>query len=443
MKTIPLSALALAACMAAGVAQAQEARACISELPAETRCFGGQDARGAWYWIAIPKDWNGALVVHSHGGPSMKAPAADDPANDLKRFAVTVAEGYAWAGSSYHHAGYGVRDAAGDTDRVREIFWTRFGRPRSTLLHGQSWGANVAAKTAELYGRDSAGRLVYDGVVFTSGLLAGGSRSYDFRADLRAVYQYYCNNLPAPGEPAYPLWQGLDAVNPPSAKEVEARLNRCTGVNLPAAQRSPAQQKALRNILAVTRLPERTLGSHLNWATATFRDLVVRQLKGANPFSNVGVAYAGSDDDTALNQGVTRFAATPQGLRELAWDSDLTGKLAVPTLSLHAIGDPTVFVEAQTVFAQTVAAAGASGLLVQAFTTEQEHSKLATPQYAALFRAMGEWIEQGRRPTPASLAAGCEQARTRYGEACHVDPGYRSAAWETRVYPRAKPALAP
>ncbi|MES2898403.1 MAG: hypothetical protein V4723_01685 [Pseudomonadota bacterium] len=439
MKTILLALAALAPV----VGQAQEAKTCIAGLPAETRCYTGQDARGAYYWIAIPKQWNGALVVHSHGGPSMKAPAPDDSASDLKRFAVTVAEGFAWAGSSYHHAGYGVRDAAADTDRVRAIFWNRFGRPRITLLHGQSWGANVAAKAAELHGRDSGGRLVYDGMLLTSGVLAGGSRSYDMRVDLRAVYQYYCNNLPAPGEPAYPLWQGLDAATPLPAREVETRLNQCTGINLAAAQRSAAQQSALRNILAVTRLPERTLGSHLNWATTTFRDLVVRQLKGANPFTNIGVLYSGSDNDAALNQGVARFAASAQGVHELAFDSDLSGKLEIPTISIHAAGDPTVFVEGQSVFAQTVADAGASNLLVQAFTTEQEHSKLATPQYAAVLRALTDWIDKARRPSPATLAASCEEARAQYGERCYFDAGYRAAPWDTRVYPRTRPSISP
>ena len=51
----------------------------------------------------------------------------------------------------------------------------------------------------------------YDAVLLTSGVLGGGTRSYDFRLDLRVVYQALCNNHPRPDEPAYPLWMGLPA----------------------------------------------------------------------------------------------------------------------------------------------------------------------------------------------------------------------------------------
>jgi hypothetical protein len=267
-------------------------------------------------------------------------------------------------------------------------------------------------------------------------VLAGGTRSYDFRADLRAVYQYYCQNHPRPDEPAYPLWQGQPVGSTLTNKQLDERLEACTGVNLPKAQRTPVQQRNLDNILAVTRIPERTLDSHLGWATFTFADMVNKRLGGHNPFSNVGVVYAGSDDDAALNRGVTRFAADPEGVRRLAFDADLTGKLAVPTLTMHAIDDPTAFVELDQVFHDTVAKAGAGDLLVQSFTDEHEHSKLATPEYAALLRAMTAWIERGEKPSPTSLAAGCQAAVAVYGEACHFQVDYAPRPLAERSYTR-------
>ena len=420
-------------------ARAREADACPQDLPARTACYTGQDRNGAWYWIAIPEHWNHVLVVHSHGGPSLKTPAPEDPLSDLRRFSVTVAEGFAWAGSSYRHAGYGVRDAAQDTDNLRQLFWSRFGRPKYTLLHGQSWGANVAAKTAEVYGKDASGKPLYDGVVLTSGVLGGGTQSYDFRADLRVVYQYFCRNNPASNEGAYPLWQGLPADSKLKARDLDERINTCTGVDLPAANRSPEQQRALTNILAVIHIPERTLASHMNWATFTFRDLVQRQLHGENPFSNIGVHYVGSDDDTALNAAVERFAADRKGVRDLAYDSDLSGMLIVPTLTMHAEDDPTAFVELESVFHDTVAEAGRAGLLVQSFTDEHDHSKLATPEYAAVFRLMMKWLVDGQKPNPTSLAAECGNAQKIYGEACHFDPEFHPRPLSTRVYPRVKP----
>lgn len=431
--------LALSGC--ATLAAPAADKACPIGLPVETRCLAGQDPNGAFYWIAIPKAWNGSLVVHTHGGPRLKTPKPDDAIEDLQRFAVTLAEGYAWAGSNYRRSGYGVRSAAEDSDNLRQLFWEQFGRPKRTLLHGQSWGANVAAKTAELYGRDPEGKLVYDGVILTNGVVSGGTRAYDFRADLRAVYQYYCGNHPAPAEAPYPLWQGQPIGSTLTNRQLDERVNACTGVGLPPEQRSAVQARNLANILAVTRIPERTLGSHLGWATFTFADLVNKRLNGRNPFTNAEVVYTGSDDDVALNKGVPRFAADTEGVRLLSEDSDLTGDLQVPTLTLHAIDDPTAFVELEQVLHDNVAKAGKSGLLVQVFTDEREHSKLATPQYAALFRAMSAWIEHGERPEPIRLAALCAQAVSVYGEACHIRPDYRPPPLASRSYVRAKPGL--
>lgn len=431
--------LALTGC--ATLAEPAADKVCPDGLPAATRCLAGQDQNGAYYWIAIPKAWNGSLVVHAHGGPRLKTPKPDDAVEDLQRFAVTVAEGYAWAGSNYRREGYGVRSAAEDTDNLRKLFWTQFGRPKRTLLHGQSWGANVAAKTAELYARDADGKRVYDGVILTNGVVSGGTRAYDFRADLRAVYQYYCGNHPAADEGQYPLWQGQPVGSTLTNRQLDERVNACTGVDLPPERRSAVQKRNLANILAVTRIPERTLGSHLGWATFTFADLVNKRLGGRNPFTNEGVVYQGSDDDAALNSGVVRFAADPEGVRLLSEDSDLTGDLQVPTLTLHAIDDPTAFVELEQVLHDTVAKAGKSALLVQTFTDEHEHSKLATPQYAALFRAMSAWIDHGAKPDAARLAALCADAVSVYGEACHFRPTYTPPTLANRSYVREKPGL--
>jgi enterochelin esterase-like enzyme len=41
--------------------------------------------------------------------------------------------------------------AAEDADNSRKIFWASSDAEARTILHGQSWGGNVAAKAAELY----------------------------------------------------------------------------------------------------------------------------------------------------------------------------------------------------------------------------------------------------------------------------------------------------
>lgn len=435
-------ALALAATVGALLTGAPAAHAagpaptaCPEGPAADVTCYTGRDAHGAAYTIAVPADWNGSLVVHAHGGPDLGD--SSDPArsaDDLGRWSVMVDEGYAWAGSSYRRGGFGTRMAAEDTENLRRLFVEEFGKPRRTYLHGQSWGGNVAAKVAETYG--AARSRPYDGVLLTSGLVAGASRGYDARVDLRVVYQYYCHNHPRPSEPAYPLWQGLRAGSTLTRAGLRARLQECTGYASEPSERTAAQRRNLDDILAVTRLPERTLESHLAYATFTFRDITHTRLGDRNPFSNVGVRYTGSHDDDALNAGVERFRADPTAVRDLSWDSDLTGRVTVPVLTLHAIDDPTALVEFESAYRATLRGAGRDGLLVQTHSTETEHSALSDAEYANSIAALDAWVRTGHRPTARSVAASCPAFDREYGTGCFYDAGYRPAPFAARVRPR-------
>jgi hypothetical protein len=287
---------------------------CPGGLPPATRCLTGQDSAGAFYWIAVPAVWNQVLVMHAHGGPELGEPGAQRSADDLTRWAITVKAGYAWAGSTFRQGGVEVRAAAEDTERLRQLFVEHIAKPKLTLLHGQSWGAGVAAKGAEMYATSVNGSSPYDGVLLTSGVLGGGTRSYEFRLDLRVVYQALCNNHPLPSEPPYPLWQGLPPGSKLTRAELAQRVNDCTGLNLKADQRSVDQQRKLTSILNVVRIPERSLMGHLNWGTWHFADVVFKRLNGGNPWGNVGAVYSGSDDDAALNRTVARYRADPDAV---------------------------------------------------------------------------------------------------------------------------------
>jgi len=397
-------------------------------------CFQGRDSAGAYYWIAVPGDWNGVLVLHAHGGPEFGPPQAERTARDLKRWAVMLRAGYAWAGSTYRQGGVAVRAAAEDTERLRTIFDARFGKPRITILHGQSWGAGVAAKAAEMY----ADR--YDGVLLSSGVLGGGTRSYDFRLDLRVIYQALCANHPKPDEPAYPLWQGLPLDSRLTHAELNRRIDECTGLSQSRAQRSAAQQTRLDTLLRVVRIPERTLASHMHWATWGFQDIVFKRLGGANPFGNAGARYFGSPDDDDLNRRVLRYAADAKAVERFAADADLTGKIKAPMLTVHAIDDPTAFVELETVFRETMAGAGQSGNLVQTYTDEHDHSYLQDAEYVALTQALLGWIERREKPTAASVAARCAELQTALASKCLFVVDYTSGPIGARVAPRDPPA---
>jgi alpha-beta hydrolase superfamily lysophospholipase len=166
------------------------------------------------------------------------------------------------------------------------------------------------------------------------------------------------------------------------------------------------------------------------------QDIALMRTQGRNAFGNAQVRYRGSADDAALNAAVLRYPADPAAVARFAEDTDLTGRIAVPVLTVHAINDPTVFVEQHSTLRQTFERAGNGARLVQTYSDHSEHSYLSDPTYVALFDALLQWVDKGVKPTPASVAAGCQRAEAAYGAGCRIRPDYQPAPLEARVAPR-------
>lgn len=409
-------------------------------LPAGTTCYTGTDSNGALYLIARPASWNGRLVLHAHGGPDLAPPTMERSVEDITRWAIMVKAGYAWAGSTFRQGGVAVRAAAEDTERLRGIFRRHIAMPAFTILHGQSWGAGVAVKAAETYTRETTGEKPYDAVLLTGGVLAGGTRSYDFRTDLRVVYQYLCNNHPRPSERQYALNLGYPADATVTTADLSARVNECLALNKPAADRNADQAAKIATIVNVIKIPADQIQSHLNWGTRHFQDISSKRTGGASPFGNVGAVYSGSADDAALNAGVLRYRADATAYQRFSADTDPTGRIPVPVLSAKWISDSTAFAELDSHFKTVMQQGGSGDRLVQTFTAAaQSHSYISDPTYPTLLAALVDWATAGVRPTPAGIAAACPTFEAQFGGGCSFAPGYTPAALGTRVVERERP----
>jgi len=406
---------------------APQVAACAEGVPAGARCLRGQDSATAHYLIVMPAQWSGVLVVHAHGGPALGEPKASRADEDIKRWVITVSQGHAWAGSVFRQGGFAVTTAAEDSERVRRIFTDHVAKPRRTLLHGQSWGAMVATKAAELFPKS------WDGMLLTSGVVAGPT-TYDFRLDLRVIYQYLCNNHPRPDEAQYPLWMGLPADSKLNSADLTARVNDCLGLNKPAAQRTPEQARRVRTIVDVVRIPENAIIGHLRWGSFTLRDVIGRT--GASPFGNEKVRYAGSDDDTALNAGVKRYPADAAAAARFSSDVDYVGRFGIPVLTAHGIGDSTVFVEGSDTLHQRMEATGNGSRLIQTFIDSNQHSYWGDAMYPPLFEALLNWIDSGEKPTPAGIAARCKAMHAATPADCRFVADNAVKPLATRIPPR-------
>lgn len=438
-RTRPDSAAAATPVVSAAAEKAPVSTPCPKDIAAIARCLSGQDSAGAYYLIAMPNQWNGHLVMHAHGGPTLGAPKAERAVEDLERWSIMARAGYAWAGSTFRQGGVEVRAAAEDTERLRQIFVQHVAKPQRTILHGQSWGASVAAKGAEMFQRTADGQRPYDAVLLTSGVLAGGTRSYDFRTDLRVIYQHLCNNHPRPTEAAYPLNIGLPKEVSMTQADLQARVNECLALNKPAAERTPEQQRKVQTIVDVLHIPASSIQSHLNWGTFHYRDVVQHRTGGASPFGNMGAQYKGSPDDAALNAAVLRYRADAAAVARFAQDTDPTGRIPVPVLTVKGVNDPTAFVELDAYFKGTMERGGSGARLVQTFTQHATHSYLSDPTYPTLMTALLRWVDAGEKPTPEGIAQQCPANEARFGKGCAFLPAYVPASLSSRVVDRERP----
>jgi pimeloyl-ACP methyl ester carboxylesterase len=78
-----------------------------------------------------------------------------------------AANGYAWAASSFRSGGYRPDWFLEDTLQVRDLFIREVGRPRWTIIHGQSMGGHVAIASLELHPG------VYQGAFLECGVIDG------------------------------------------------------------------------------------------------------------------------------------------------------------------------------------------------------------------------------------------------------------------------------
>ena len=426
--------------LAASPAFAQQTKPDIVPCPDKVAeiatCYGAKLETGAYVLAAMPKRWNGVLIVFAHGGPSIEPAKPDSSKGDLNKYSVEIERGFAWVASSYRKEGYGVQMAAADTDDARKFFIDRLAKPTRTLIHGASYGGLVAAKLVEKYAQNPDGTLNYNGAFLNSGLVSGSAVGYEFRADLRAVYQYYCKNLPKSSEAQYPLWKGIPADSKISAKELEARIDECTGVTKAAAMRSELQKQNLANIVGVMGFSPALLVRHMQSATFIFRDVSDRITSGKNAFTNAGIHYRGSSDDAALNSGVMRFEADHNAREALRADGQPTGALPIPMVAIHSMNDPQVVVEVESMFRDTVRAAGNGDRLVQAYTDENQHTGQSAPEIIGAIEMLMQWIEMDFKPDASLIAEACEQLRTGFDGPCRYHPDFQPKAYNSKYYTR-------
>jgi len=124
-----------------------------------------------------------------------------------------------------------------------------------------------------------------------------------------------------------------------------------------------------------------------------------------------------SPAEQALNDEVLRVAQTPAGRVEhgVANVPVVNGAPPVPTLTLHDIGDMFVPFSMEQVYAQRVAAAGRSDLVVQRAIRGVGHCDFTATELVTGFTDLVNWVEHGVKPAGDNVLDPAVVAHPRFG----------------------------
>jgi pimeloyl-ACP methyl ester carboxylesterase len=315
-----------------------------------------------------------------------------------------LANGYAWAASSYSKNGYDALAAAKDTHTLRSLFIDKFGTPRRIYLSGASMGGHVVALAAEKWPTS------YSGATTMCGWL-GDAEQFDFYLDFAVAAQ---------------TLSGVGALFPYGSDYLTSTVpatKAALGPAFPFALNASGQNfKSLAQLRSGGVRPLFEQGwLYWNAVAGDFMFGTLGLLGGTPlPAQNAGVTYQ-FDTAPALSAAEAQFNATVQRVTALESErrkyTPVTGNLKIPMLTLHTLGDLYSPFVVEQIYAKRVAARGASDLLVQRATRDFGHCAFTPTELIEGFADLVQWVEGGVKPAgdnvldPDAVAApafGCQ-----------------------------------
>lgn len=355
---------------------------------------------GAGYRIEVPENWNGDLVMWAHGfrGDGLELTVDNHP---LRQF--LIANGYAWAASSYSKNDYDVAVGVADTHKLTTLFSGIVDNPDRVYLTGASMGGHVTAVAIEQYPNS------YDGAMPICGVL-GDYELFDFFLDYNVVAAALADvDMTFPPDPVE--WQTE------SIPQITSTLAAAWPFGL-----TPDGEN-LKSLTELRSGGERPLfdAAFPTWASFL---LGFGSLDGEVPRSpgvavdNSDVVYQFDTDpelsmaEEELNEEVLRVTADAAGNRNPGLNNVpvVGGDPTIPVLTLHNLGDLFVPFSMEQIYAERVAENGASDLVVQRAIRGVGHCDFTAEEFVTGFVDLVAWVEHGIRPagddvlTPAVVA---------------------------------------
>ncbi|MEM9172396.1 MAG: alpha/beta hydrolase [Pseudomonadota bacterium] len=405
----------------------------------------------AGYRIEIPANWNGDLVMYTHG---FRGTGAELTVDNPPIRTYLLANGFAWAASSYSTNYYDVRSGVLSTNALARLFAREFGEPRRLFITGFSMGGHVATAAVELgtppqcdfaegsnkqrkclkaRERVLAKGTTYDGAAPFCGVM-GDTELFDYFGD----FGYTAETLAGwPSQFPPPISQAEYQVT--ALPFIISQLFADNGAGFPQFLTERGEQlKALTREISGGERPTFDLAFPVFQQLLfgfTGADGTVDGVLTGNVFDNTQRTYQLdgdpnlNNDELLLNASIIRIArdggvnrASRQGLERVPV---LTGQIEVPMVSVHTLGDLFVPFSMQQIYANRVAAAGNSDWLVSRAVRDVGHCSFSPGELIEAFADMVQWVETGVRPAGDAINDAATVAAPDFG--CQFTRGDRLA----------------
>ncbi|MGA2002709.1 MAG: hypothetical protein ABSG70_04970 [Terriglobales bacterium] len=382
---------------------------------------------GATYVIDVPGNWNGTLLLYSHGyvAPGQPNPALD--VSDPLTGGYMLAVGNALAGSSYASTGWAVAQAIPDQIATLGVFQTLVGTPKKTIAWGHSLGGMITAGLVQEY------PSTFNAALPMCGVVAGGVGIWNQSLDAEFAF----NTLIAGG-----TLQVVDITNPTlNVEAAEAYLS--------AAQNSAQGQARIALVAALADTPGWYDPTSPEPAQTDYTDRQANQFlwlqnvdfpfvfdyraelearAGGNPSFNNGVNYGtqlkhsvdyaevqalytaaglslSADLETLKN--TPRVTANQAALTYLSNNIIYDGQLSIPVLTMHTTGDGLVSVQNEEAYSAVVKEAKDSALLKETFVHRAGHCEFSPAEMITAMQTLQLRLSSGKWKdlTPTGLNA--------------------------------------
>lgn len=373
---------------------------------------------GAAYYIEVPPNWNGKLVMYAHGFRGNGAALTVSPPSIRRHL---IQQGYAWAASSYSKNYYDVRAGVEDTNRLALNFNTitaargrTLAAPSRIYITGHSMGGHITGAAIEAEAATTAvNKVAYHGAVPMCGVM-GDTELFNQFAAVQVTAQALA------GLPKYPT---------PNWADISTLVTSTLFTTFPSVPNGTAGAKfksVLQNITGGPRpLFDQGLafgGSFPSMWGALGGDGTITGILTKNVLDTRAYTYTIDGDaaaSTALNASV--LTLTPEAdanrLRRdgLRWIPVINGEFKIPVVSIHTLGDLFVPFSMQQVYRKRADAKGNGGWLVQRAIRGASHCDFTVAEQVAAFEAMVKWERDGIKPSGDDVLTAATVAAPSYG----------------------------